>query len=170
MSFIGLGLIGLGTGGIKPCVSPFGGEQFKVPEQSSLIATYFSIFYASINAGSLISTILTPILRADVQCFGEDSCYPLAFGVPAILLVVAIGMFMKSKNLLANIRNLKLLAQLAKIVDRLISFHISAFFLCGRIFNLYKITMPEKNILVETAKCIWVSNNKINDLPFYLYY
>ena len=92
MSFIGLALIGLGTGGIKPCVSSFGGEQFKVPEQSGHIATFFSIFYASINAGSLISTLLTPILRADFQCFGEDSCYPLAFGVPAILMVVAIGM------------------------------------------------------------------------------
>ena len=33
MSFIGLFLIAVGTGGIKPCVASFGGEQFKLPEQ-----------------------------------------------------------------------------------------------------------------------------------------
>ena len=49
MSFIGLALIGFGTGGIKRCVSTFGGEQFKIPEQSAQIATFFSIFYAAIN-------------------------------------------------------------------------------------------------------------------------
>jgi solute carrier family 15 oligopeptide transporter 1 len=30
---IGLALIALGTGGIKPCVAAFGGDQFKLPEQ-----------------------------------------------------------------------------------------------------------------------------------------
>ena len=36
-----------------------------------------------------ISTILTPILREDVECFGEDTCYSLAFGIPAILMAIA---------------------------------------------------------------------------------
>jgi len=30
---IGLALIALGTGGIKPCVSAFGGDQFEIPRQ-----------------------------------------------------------------------------------------------------------------------------------------
>ena len=30
------------------------------------------------------------ILAGDVQCFGGD-CYALAFGVPAILMVIALG-------------------------------------------------------------------------------
>ncbi|MEQ2173649.1 hypothetical protein GOODEAATRI_034272, partial [Goodea atripinnis] len=51
---------------------------------------FFSIFYMSINAGSVLSTLITPILRGDVQCFGSD-CYALAFGVPAALMVVALG-------------------------------------------------------------------------------
>ena len=29
MAFGGLGLIALGTGGIKPCVAAFGGDQFR---------------------------------------------------------------------------------------------------------------------------------------------
>ena len=71
MSFIGLGLIALGTGGIKPCVSAFGGDQFQLPEQERQLQTFFSVFYFSINAGSFISTIVTPILREDVECFGN---------------------------------------------------------------------------------------------------
>ena len=88
-SFIGLALIAIGTGGIKPCVSAFGGDQFKLPEQERQLQTFFSVFYFSINAGSLISTALTPILRQDVQCFGDDTCFSLAFGIPAILMALA---------------------------------------------------------------------------------
>lgn len=88
---VGLLLIAVGSGGIKPCVAAFGGDQFKMPEQAAQIATYFSLFYFSINSGSLISTSITPILREDVHCFGDNDCYSLAFGVPAILMIVAIG-------------------------------------------------------------------------------
>ena len=62
-SLIGLLLIALGTGGIKPCVAAFGGDQFKLPEQERQLQTFFSVFYFSINAGSLISTFITPIFR-----------------------------------------------------------------------------------------------------------
>jgi solute carrier family 15 oligopeptide transporter 1 len=88
-SLLGLALIAIGTGGIKPCVAAFGGDQFKLPEQSRQLQTYFSVFYFAINAGSLISTILTPAIREDVECFGDDTCYSLAFGIPAILMAVA---------------------------------------------------------------------------------
>ena len=70
-------------------MSAFGGDQFKLPEQEQQLQTFFSIFYFSINAGSLISTVLTPVLREDVHCFGDDSCYSLAFGVPAALMAIA---------------------------------------------------------------------------------
>ena len=43
----------------------------------------------SLNLGSLISTFLTPIFREDVECFGDDTCYSLAFGVPAALMGIA---------------------------------------------------------------------------------
>ena len=79
ISFLGIALIALGTGGIKPCVVSFGADQFKVyldkffalykyfflqvPEQAKQMATYFAMFYASINLGSMVSTIATPYLR-----------------------------------------------------------------------------------------------------------
>ncbi|XP_059472320.1 peptide transporter family 1-like [Neocloeon triangulifer] len=98
-TFVGLVLIGLGTGGIKPCVSAFGGDQFIVPAQEAQLQKYFSVFYLSINGGSLVSTFITPILREDVKCFGQNGCYSLAFGVPAILMVLSIVIFVAGKPL-----------------------------------------------------------------------
>eukprot|EP00045_Choanoeca_perplexa_P016071 m.212310 g.212310 ORF g.212310 m.212310 type:complete len:742 (+) comp17159_c0_seq3:339-2564(+) len=91
-AFLGLFLIGIGTGGIKPCVSAFGGDQFRA-DQQHLIQGFFAAFYFSINAGSFLATIIMPKLRADVQCYGDDECYPLAFGVPAILMATATLIF-----------------------------------------------------------------------------
>ncbi|XP_071370733.1 solute carrier family 15 member 1b [Centroberyx affinis] len=93
LSMVGLALIALGTGGIKPCVAAFGGDQFE-EHQEKQRSTFFSIFYLSINAGSLLSTVITPILRAQ-ECgiHSQQKCYPLAFGVPAALMVVALLVF-----------------------------------------------------------------------------
>uniref|UniRef100_A0A8C1PJ26 Solute carrier family 15 member 1a n=1 Tax=Cyprinus carpio TaxID=7962 RepID=A0A8C1PJ26_CYPCA len=62
LSMLGLILIALGTGGIKPCVAAFGGDQFQ-EHQSRQLNTFFSVFYLCINAGSLLSTLITPVLR-----------------------------------------------------------------------------------------------------------
>ncbi|CAJ0934393.1 unnamed protein product, partial [Mesorhabditis belari] len=51
------------------------------------------MFYFSINAGSMISTFIAPIFRS-MSCMGQDSCYPLAFGIPAVLMIVATCLFM----------------------------------------------------------------------------
>ncbi|ODM93509.1 Solute carrier family 15 member 1 [Orchesella cincta] len=93
-SLIGLALIALGTGGIKPCVAAFGGDQFQIPGQESQLESYFAVFYFSINSGSLLTQIVTPIFREDISCFGDDSCYPLAFSVPAALMIVALIIFL----------------------------------------------------------------------------
>uniref|UniRef100_A0A673BY78 Solute carrier family 15 member 1 n=1 Tax=Sphaeramia orbicularis TaxID=375764 RepID=A0A673BY78_9TELE len=92
LSMVGLLLIALGTGGIKPCVAAFGGDQFE-DHQEKQRSTFFSIFYLSINAGSLLSTIITPVLRAYECGAVKQQCYPLAFGVPAALMVVALIVF-----------------------------------------------------------------------------
>ena len=97
MTFIGLALIAIGSGGIKPCVAAFGGEQFKMPQQAKQLALFFSMFYFSINLGSFISTLVTPILREDVKCLGQDDCFPFGFGLPAILMAVSIVIFIFGK-------------------------------------------------------------------------
>ncbi|XP_070494679.1 peptide transporter family 1-like [Chironomus tepperi] len=96
LTFVGLVLIAIGSGGIKPCVAAFGGEQFKMPEQAKHLASFFSLFYFSINAGSLLSTFFTPILR-DIKCMDNDDCFPLGFGLPAVLMTFSIILFLSAK-------------------------------------------------------------------------
>ncbi|KAI7809033.1 putative solute carrier family 15 member 1, partial [Triplophysa rosa] len=99
LSMLGLILIALGTGGIKPCVAAFGGDQFQ-EHQSRQLNTFFSVFYLCINAGSLLSTLITPVLRAQ-ECgvYSQQKCYPLAFGVPAALMVVSLVVFIAGSGM-----------------------------------------------------------------------
>ncbi|MFH4978517.1 hypothetical protein AB6A40_005226 [Gnathostoma spinigerum] len=92
LDFTGLFVIALATGGIKPCVSAFAADQFD-ESQSHERAQFFSFFYFAINAGSLVAILLTPILRGRVKCFGSEYCFPLAFGVPGVLMLVAFVFF-----------------------------------------------------------------------------
>uniref|UniRef100_A0A3Q2C9H8 Solute carrier family 15 member 1a n=1 Tax=Cyprinodon variegatus TaxID=28743 RepID=A0A3Q2C9H8_CYPVA len=99
LSMVGLMLIALGTGGIKPCVAAFGGDQFG-DQQEKQRRTFFSVFYLCINGGSLLSTIITPILRAqDCGIHSKSKCYSLAFGVPAALMVVALAVFIMGSSM-----------------------------------------------------------------------
>lgn len=39
------------------------------------------------------------MLRADVRCFGNNDCYSLAFGVPAVLMICSMVIFVMGKHL-----------------------------------------------------------------------
>lgn len=90
--FLGLGLIALGSGGIKPCVSAHVGDQF-THSNKHLIAVVYGWFYFSINFGSVFSQILTPELL-QIPGIGPH----LAFGVPGILMAVATLVFWLGRN------------------------------------------------------------------------
>ncbi|MEZ4813930.1 MAG: POT family MFS transporter [Bdellovibrionota bacterium] len=81
----GLGLIALGSGGIKPCVSAHVGDQFKAG-QEALLAKIFNLFYWMINFGAFFSTLLTPWT---LEHYGPQ----LAFGIPGILMFIATIIF-----------------------------------------------------------------------------
>jgi POT family proton-dependent oligopeptide transporter len=81
----GLTLIAFGSGGIKPCVSAFVGDQFK-PEQSHLLQKAFGAFYWSINIGSFFSFLVIPWVK-------DNHGYGLAFGVPGIFMAIATFVF-----------------------------------------------------------------------------
>ena len=83
--YIGLGLIAFGSGGIKPCVSAFMGDQFK-PEQKHLLQKAYAAFYWCINLGSTASFLLIPWIR-------KDYGYSWAFGVPGIAMALATFIF-----------------------------------------------------------------------------
>lgn len=91
LDLLSIFLVGLSTGGIKPCVPAFGADQFPKNE-TRMISLFFGFFYVVTNCGSLVSTFITPIFRVQ-SCFDAETCFPLAFGVPAALMVVSIVVF-----------------------------------------------------------------------------
>ncbi|KAK6290604.1 hypothetical protein POUND7_002145 [Theobroma cacao] len=55
--FLGLYLIALGTGGIEPCVSSFGADQFDDSNEAvkKKKSSFFNWFYFSVNIGALVA-------------------------------------------------------------------------------------------------------------------
>ena len=82
---IGLGLIAVGAGGIKPCVSAHVGDQFG-RSNGFLLSRVFSWFYFSINLGAFVSMLATPWL---MKSYGAS----LAFAVPGVLMLLATLVF-----------------------------------------------------------------------------
>lgn len=82
---VGLFLIALGAGGIKPCVSAHVGDQFG-QRNAHRLRDVFSYFYFAINLGAFASTLLTPIL---LQSYGPS----VAFGTPGALMLLATWIF-----------------------------------------------------------------------------
>src|SRR6202171_3874862 len=93
----GLGLIALGSGGIKPCVSANVGDQFG-ESRKHLLSKVFGWFYFSINAGSFLSTILCPILLNSPN-WGPR----YAFGLPGVAMVIATIFFWAGRNKFVHI-------------------------------------------------------------------
>lgn len=87
----------------------------------------------------MISTLLTPWFR-ELYCLGEE-CYVLAFGVPAVLMVIAIGKTRQMENSFCKFN--------------FFIFIISVFFVCGK--TGYKIVLPERNVVALFFQCIGVS-------------
>ena len=92
---LGLTLIAIGAGGIKPCVSSHVGDQFGSGNQH-LLARAFGWFYFSVNFGSFFSILLIPLL---LDKYGAG----LAFGVPAGLMLLATVIFWTGRYKYAHI-------------------------------------------------------------------
>ncbi len=93
---VGLSLIAIGSGGIKPCVSAHVGDQF-TEKNKHLIERMFSYFYIAINLGAFISTLATPLL---LQFYGPS----VAFGIPGVLMLIATFLFWLGRNKFIAIR------------------------------------------------------------------
>lgn len=83
--YFGLFLIALGSGGIKPCVSSFVGDQFDQNSKDKA-RVVFDIFYWSINFGSFFASLAIPWV---LQAYGPA----WAFGIPGILMALATLIF-----------------------------------------------------------------------------
>ena len=83
--YAGLGLIAFGSGGIKPLVASFMGDQFD-SKTKHLAKLVFDAFYWIINFGSFFASALMPWFLADL---GPR----VAFGIPGVLMLVSTIVF-----------------------------------------------------------------------------
>lgn len=103
--YVGLALIAIGSGGIKPCVSANVGDQFGKGNWFR-VRTVYQIFYFTVNFGSFFATLLIPLVKAEAGAWLKDR-FPeafadvspdrlgtsIAFGIPGILMVIATLFF-----------------------------------------------------------------------------
>ena len=83
--YTGLFLIALGSGGIKPLVSAFVGDQFDQTNKAKAKLVY-DAFYWTINFGSFFASLLMPKI---LTTLGPA----WAFGIPGILMFIATVIF-----------------------------------------------------------------------------
>jgi POT family proton-dependent oligopeptide transporter len=86
----GLFLIALGSGGIKPLVSAFVGDQFDQTNKHKA-KLVFDAFYWIINFGSFFASLLMPIF---LKSYGPS----VAFGIPGVLMFIATIIFWIGKR------------------------------------------------------------------------
>ncbi|KAF8787159.1 Solute carrier family 15 member 2 like protein [Argiope bruennichi] len=98
LSLIGLILVALSSGGLKPCLSAFGGDQFENHQEKER-EQYYTLFYFFLHFGNITASFLIPFLRSRVSCFESATCYPLAFGITALLNIIGTIVLILSKPL-----------------------------------------------------------------------
>lgn len=92
---LGLGLIAIGSGGIKPCVSAHVGDQFGKGNWR-LVDKVFQAFYFIINFGSFFSTIMIPWVKEEIGT-------SVAFGIPGVLMFIATIMFWMGRKVFVHV-------------------------------------------------------------------
>ncbi|GGE76649.1 oligopeptide transporter [Massilia psychrophila] len=88
--YFGLFLIALGSGGIKPLVASFVGDQFDQTNKHKA-KLVFDAFYWIINFGSFFASLLMPLF---LKSYGPS----VAFGIPGILMFIATIVFWMGKR------------------------------------------------------------------------
>ncbi|KAL8261262.1 hypothetical protein R6Q59_025311 [Mikania micrantha] len=83
--YTALGLIAIGTGGIKPCVSSFGADQFDEEDEREVVKKYafFNWFFFAINMGALMGITLMVYVQ-------QEKGFAWGFGIPTITMFISI--------------------------------------------------------------------------------
>lgn len=92
--FVAIYLIALGTGGIKPCVSSFGADQFDDNDkrEKRKKSSFFNWFYLSINIGAMIASSVLVWIQMNVG-------WNWGFGTPAVSMAIAVAFFFSGSHL-----------------------------------------------------------------------
>jgi len=95
--YLGIYVIALGTGGIKPNVSTLGADQFNelYSKDRKEKESFFNWFYWSINLGAMISyTLVSYVCQFGLPFLGgETYSFIVGYGIPTIMMGLAILVF-----------------------------------------------------------------------------
>ncbi|XP_030479941.2 protein NRT1/ PTR FAMILY 8.1-like [Cannabis sativa] len=132
--FVGLYLIALGTGGIKPCVSSYGADQFDDSDEAEKEkkSSFFNWFYMSINIGALVASSVLVWIQTNVG-------WSWGFGIPAAAMAIAVMSFFLGTKLYRNQRPIG--SPLTKICQVIVAS-----------FRKVRVEVPkDKSLLYETV-------------------
>lgn len=85
---LGLYLAALGSGGVKPCTSTFGADQFDSADPQELVkkGSFFNWYYFMISTSSLLSGTVLVWLQDNVG-------WGVSFAIPTVLMVFSLAVF-----------------------------------------------------------------------------
>ncbi|KAK4748206.1 hypothetical protein SAY87_014792 [Trapa incisa] len=132
--FVALYMVALGTGGIKPCVSSFGADQFDETDEAERKkkSSFFNWFYLSINIGALIASSILVWIQMNVG-------WGWGFGIPAVAMAMAVMFFFSGSKLY------RLQKPGGSPLTRIVQVIVAA-------FRKMNIEIPtDKSVLYETA-------------------
>ncbi|KAB5552147.1 hypothetical protein DKX38_009458 [Salix brachista] len=133
--FVALYFIALGTGGIKPCVSSFGADQFDETDETEKKkkSSFFNWFYLSINIGALIASSVLVWIQMNVG-------WGWGFGIPAVAMALAVVFFFLGSKLY------RIQKPGGSPITRIIQVIVAS-------FRKYQVQVPDdKSLLYETAE------------------
>lgn len=99
LTITGLLISVVGVGMTRTNLMTFGMNQYTIPEHTNQLKIYFSLQIFVLKFGQLIGQLLIPIIRTEVHCFGQNDCYPLAFGSATVMMVIAAILLLSGKSL-----------------------------------------------------------------------
>lgn len=96
---LGLALLSIGTGGIRPCSIPFGVDQFDPTTEDGMkgINSFFNWYYTTFTVVILITLTVVVYIQDTVS-------WVIGFGIPTVLMLCSIVLFFIGTNIYVHVK------------------------------------------------------------------
>lgn len=91
-------LLGVALIGLETAIMSFRGDQFKLPEQQAAFKKYVHIQYYLHNMSITFGYLLTPMLKSEIHCLGQQDCYCASFALSTVFSALSATIFACGKK------------------------------------------------------------------------
>ncbi len=93
--YLSLYAIALGLGGVRPCLSTFGADQFDMesPKEKVQLARFFNWYYLAFVSGSIFSATLVVYLYTSVSWAWAFGCMAIAMTLGSLLFLLGTPLY-----------------------------------------------------------------------------